>query len=204
MPDFLFPGKSCAIFRRWWRGKWLRRWPLVSRLHLSEEGEEKKKKTAAYFLISHLCWKRKLACFCSGGGAAATQCQCTEMVFISWIPTVEVSQQRATGIPPDKWFDIVLHLPAHFPQDYLPHMSLNSSQVVPRQSLFLIHSLYQTLSEVLTLACLVNIGATSSGWGSQEPFIPWSPADRSCWGAQQQPWQSAGPQCVYERHDRHS
>ncbi len=73
---------------------------------VSDWGEgrgERKMKTAAYFLISHLCWKRKLACFCSGG-AAATPCQCSEMVFISWIPTVEAYQQEATGIPPDKWF----------------------------------------------------------------------------------------------------
>lgn len=90
---------------------------------------EKKWKQQPTFSSVICVEKRKLACLCCGV-AAATPCQCTEMVFISWIPTVEVSQQKATWIPPDKWLDIVLHLPAHFSPDYPPRISLSSSVVV--------------------------------------------------------------------------
>lgn len=81
------------------------------------EWGEKNLKTAAYYqpLVFQLCF-----------GAAVTPYQFSEMVFSSWIPTLEVSQRKAT----DKWFNIVLHLPAHFPQDYPLHVALNSSQVV--------------------------------------------------------------------------
>lgn len=34
MSDLLFPGKSYAIFNHRWREKWLRRWPLVTKLLL--------------------------------------------------------------------------------------------------------------------------------------------------------------------------
>lgn len=65
---------------------------------------------------SDVCFEEsKLACFCS---AAGTRGQCSEMVFSSWIPAMEVSQQRATGSPPHKWFDIVL--PAQFPPRLSP------------------------------------------------------------------------------------
>lgn len=56
-----------------------------------------------------------------------TVSQCNEMVLSSWIPTLEVSQRKKAT---DKWFDIVLRLPARIPQDYPLHVSLNSSQVV--------------------------------------------------------------------------
>lgn len=46
-------------------------------------------------------------------------------------------------------------------------MSLNSSQVVLLHSLLLLYSFFQLPFEVYILACLVNIGVTSTGWGRQ-------------------------------------
>lgn len=115
------------------------------------EKKRKKKKTAAYYqpLVFRLCF-----------GAAVTPYQCSEMVFSSWIPTLEVSPTDGDWF---KWFNIVLHLPAQIPQDYPLHVSSNSSQVV----LWL--SLLQLPCQGSILARLVNIGATLSGWAS---FLP--------------------------------
>lgn len=115
-------------------------------------GEKKRKKRKQQPTISHLCFGSVL-------GLQWHRTSAVRWFSVLGFPRWKCPQRTAT----DKWFNIVLHLPAQIPQDYPLHVSSNSSQVV----LWL--SLLQLPCQGSILARLVNIGATLSGWAS---FIP--------------------------------
>lgn len=145
--DLLFPGRSFLIFRRWWVA------------------------VADGSLLSHQSFVLKKGNW-HVSAAVAVKLWRHRVSAVGWFsvlgfPRWKSPNRRRLGFLLTSGFDIVLHLPAHFPRDHPPHMSLNSSQVVLRHSRLLLHGFYQSPFEVVTLACLVNIGATSSGWGSQ-------------------------------------
>lgn len=152
---------------------------------------EKKKKKAAYFFISLLCWEKKkkkkswhvLPQF----GAVATPCQRSEMVLRSWIATLEASQRKVWNCVATATILSTGH--------YIVHRLFSSSAdfLPPRL-------LYQTPFRASALEHLLNAECQGS-LSSLRPQLTGHVEVLN--GGQDCPC-SAGPECVYERHDRHS
>lgn len=101
-------------------------------------------------------------------GAAGTACQHSELASHFLDSHIENVPQKAT----DKCSDIVLHLPAHWPQDCPLHKSLNSAQVTLWLSLLWLCGSYQLLFQLFGLVRLVNIGTTQSGHPAKSLSYP--------------------------------
>lgn len=129
--DLLFPSKSYALFRLSLAAlQQMMKKKMMSPCHQAPSVNYwRGKKNSS--LVSHQSFvlKKEIGTF------LLWWC-CGNTVWVHWdglhcwdshtgsVPT------EATWIPPDKWCDIVLHLPGHFSKVYLSQISLNSSQVV--------------------------------------------------------------------------
>lgn len=164
------------------REKWFSGQLLVMKLW------KKRKKKAAYFFISLLCWekKEKLARF-------ASVWHCGDAVPVQWngAPLLDCH----VGSVPKEGLELCCN--SHHPL----HRSLHSSQVVLQLSLlFAPRLLYQTPFQASVLEHLLNAECQRS-LSSLRPqltgHVEVLNSSRDCLR-----W--AGPECVYEKHDRHS
>lgn len=105
---------------------------------MSECGEKKRNQQPTFSSVTCV-GRKKLDWHVSAlFGAAGIACQHSELASQFLDSHIENVPQKAT----DKWSDIVLHLPAHLPQDCPLHKSLNSAQVTLWLSLLLLCGSY--------------------------------------------------------------